>query len=56
MMKEKLIHFANILGAPACENYETQITCEDDVAHITCPDSMSIFIIDAFYGRKDRDA
>jgi len=39
----------------SCVNYETQITCEGTVANITCPDLMSIFIVDAYYGRTDRD-
>jgi len=34
---------------------QTLITCEHNVANITCPDSMSIFIINGFYGRTDRD-
>jgi len=37
----------------SCDNYETQITCEGTVASITCPETMSIFIIDGFYGRTD---
>jgi len=46
-------HF-NILGEPTL--CKILITCENDFDKITCPDSMSIFIIDGFYGRKSRDA
>jgi len=37
------------------KNVQTQITCEGDVANIRCPDSMSISIVDAFFGRTDKE-
>jgi len=42
-------------GAASRENCQTLITCEGDVADIKCPASMNIYIIDGFYGRKDRN-
>jgi len=46
--------FYRLLGEPTtfCE---TLIICENNVTNITCPDSMSIFIIDGFYGRRNGD-
>jgi len=38
-----------------CDYYKTTITCENNVSNIGCPDSMSIFIIDGFYGRTDAE-
>jgi len=31
----------------------TKTACENDIVSISCSDSMSIFIIDGFYGRQD---
>jgi len=38
-----------------CENYLNVIRCEGGIANFNCPDSMSVFIVDGFYGRKSRD-
>jgi len=46
----------DVSGEPLpCDIYHTKITCEGGVAIINCSESMSIFIIDGFYGRKEKD-
>jgi len=48
------IHFSELSRQPPpCENYQSVITCEGNVSTFSCPDSMCIYLIDGFYGRKN---
>jgi len=46
-------YYINVLDKNKMCDYQTEIKCEKTLANITCPDSMSVFIIEGYYGRKD---